>query len=75
MYLQEVVKKYELLGITFHELRHTFASLMINEGANVKVVSDRLGHADLNTYTHTLESAKKASACIFDKFQKSINNA
>ena len=79
MYLQEVVKKYDLPGITFHELRHTCASLMISEGANVKVVSDRLGHADasitLNTYTHTLESAKKASACIFDKFQKSINNA
>lgn len=42
--------------VTFHELRHYFASLLIRRGLSVKVVQDRLGHASadetLRTYTH-----------------------
>src|SRR5713226_4589324 len=40
----------------FHDLRHTHASLLLKEGIHAKVVSERLGHADvgitLNTITH-----------------------
>ncbi len=43
-------------GLTFHDLRHLYASLLIRHGESVKVVQARLGHADasetLNTYSH-----------------------
>lgn len=43
-------------GTGFHALRHYYASLLIRQGASVKVVQARLGHASavetLNTYSH-----------------------
>jgi integrase len=43
-------------GTHFHELRHFYASLLIDGGESVKVVQSRLGHASadetLNTYAH-----------------------
>lgn len=45
-----------LKGFDFHELRHYYASLLIDSGASVKVVQARLGHKSaeetLNTYSH-----------------------
>lgn len=45
-----------------HTLRHTFASLAIRKGVNIKVVSDILGHASTNftynTYVHILDEQK-----------------
>lgn len=44
-----------------HQLRHHFASLLIQEGASVKVVQRRLGHASakttLDTYGHLFPDA------------------
>ena len=46
----------------FHALRHTFASLMIEGGCDVKTVSTILGHSDIattmNIYVHPSESSK-----------------
>lgn len=43
-------------GVTYHDLRHFYASLLIHRGASVKVVQARLGHKSavetLNTYSH-----------------------
>jgi integrase len=43
-------------GVTFHDLRHYYASLLIRHGESVKVVQNRLGHKNavetLNTYSH-----------------------
>jgi integrase len=42
--------------VTFHDLRHYYASLLIRHGESVKVVQKRLGHATatetLDTYSH-----------------------
>ena len=32
-------------GLTYHDLRHTAASLMVRSGANVKAIQNQLGHA------------------------------
>lgn len=52
----------QLAGIdksfTFHDLRHTHASLLLLDGINPKIVQERLGHASiemtLDTYSHLL---------------------
>ena len=47
-----------------HTLRHTFATLMLDEGADINAIKELLGHADLNAtqvYTHTsIEKLKTA---------------
>ncbi|KEZ84882.1 integrase [Clostridium sulfidigenes] len=66
-----VPKDYmQLKQISFHGLRHTHATLLIFNGENVKVVSDRLGHRDisitLNTYTHIMDDMKNNTAKLLD---------
>ena len=48
----------ELDGLTLHEARHTFASLLIDSGANAKAVQEFMGHSKIQTtfdvYGHLL---------------------
>lgn len=61
----------QLPKITFHGLRHTHATMLIANGENIKVVSQRLGHSDirmtLNTYTHIVDDMNKNTAQLLDK--------
>lgn len=61
-----LIDKTELPRIRFHDLRHTHASLLLANGENVKVVSERLGHANiritLDTYAHVLPTMQKGAA-------------
>lgn len=58
--------KAELPRIRFHDLRHTYASLALANKISPKVVSDRLGHANvaftLQTYAHVYEEEHRAAA-------------
>lgn len=66
------IKKIGLPPITFHELRHTSATLLINQGVHMKTISSRLGHSKIGTtmdlYGHALDSADEAAANTFDQF-------
>ena len=42
-----VVKRAGLQSVRFHDLRHTFASLMLLRGAKPKVISEALGHSSV----------------------------
>jgi site-specific recombinase XerD len=42
-----LLRKAELPRIRFHDLRHTFATLMLLQGVHVKVVSEMLGHSSI----------------------------
>jgi hypothetical protein len=59
----------DLARIWFHDLRHTHASLLIMDGVPVKVVSERLGHANvaftMHTYQHLLPGMSPAAARQF----------
>lgn len=58
--------KDKIRYLKFHGLRHTYASLLIEQGENPKTVQHNLGHADvgltLQIYAHSYESAQKNAA-------------
>lgn len=65
------------LGIgnfTFHRLRHTHASILISNGANMKAVQSRLRHSNIqttmNTYSHLLKETEEETANLFDELVK-----
>jgi len=67
---RRIIKRAGLRGIRIHDLRHTHASLMLTAGVHPKVVSERLGHANigitLDIYSHVLPGLQEAAADKFD---------
>ncbi len=61
--LNEYADKAGVKRIRVHDLRHSHASLLINKGQNILIVSQRLGHSDitqtLNTYSHLFPNVQK----------------
>lgn len=50
-------------SLSYHSLRHGFATRLINHGIPINVVRDQLGHANVNitmTYLHFTEDSKRA---------------
>lgn len=58
-YFQKAIQASGVKPIRIHDLRHSHATWLINNGANIVAVSKRLGHASieqtLKTYTHLLQ--------------------
>jgi integrase len=58
-------------GLRFHDLRHFYASLLINHGESVKVVQARLGHASasetLDTYAHLWPDNEERTRAAVDE--------
>lgn len=61
--LVAIAKKAEVPIIRVHDLRHTQATLLLESGANIKDVQERLRHEDirttLQTYSHVTEDRKR----------------
>ena len=62
--------KAKLRHVRIHSLRHTFASMLIAQGENVKYISSQLGHASvqitLDRYGHLFPDEKRTSATRFE---------
>lgn len=54
------LKRHDLPKITFHELRHTNASLLIANGVDAVTLSKRLGHADKTVTLNTLNDKQNS---------------
>jgi integrase len=70
------VRRAELEGLTFHDLRHTYASLMVASGASAHVIAEQLGHRDarlvLQRYGHLYPGASRKAAIDLDLYLQAI---
>jgi len=66
-----IAKRAGLQGVRFHDLRHTFASLMLLRGAKPKVISEALGHASvaftMDVYSHIIEGMQSDAMALLDE--------
>ena len=64
--LHHVLDKAGLQRIRFHDLRHTFATIALQNGVDIKTVSSMLGHFSagftLDTYAHVTTAAQTEAA-------------
>lgn len=68
---KRIAKDAGIAGARLHTLRHSHASILLNAGANIKDVSDRLGHSNvsitLNKYGHVTPERQAETAARFDQ--------
>ena len=66
----KLIEDNNLRKITFHDLRHSFGSVIFNYTGDIKVVSDLLGHSNISTtsdiYVKTDEMHKKEALSNFN---------
>ena len=69
--LHRVLKRAGLPRVRFHDLRHTFATLALQNGVDIKTVSGMLGHFSagftLDTYAHVTTAVQKEAAKAMEK--------
>ena len=68
---EPALKKAGLRRIRIHDLRHTYASLLINQGENLKYIQNQLGHASISTtvdiYGHLMPDSHKDASARLDE--------
>ena len=66
-----IVARARLKGVRFHDLRHTFASIMLLRGAKPKVISEALGHSSvaftMDTYSHIIDGMQEDAMALLDE--------
>jgi integrase len=69
-YFHPALEKAEIDRIRWHDLRHTKASLMIEQKENLKYIQTQLGHSSptvtLNVYAHLLNPINQEAACRYE---------
>lgn len=65
-HFKPALKAAKLPKIRFHDLRHTYASLLIEQGENIKYIQNQLGHSSptvtLNVYAHLIKPTNQEAA-------------
>ncbi len=76
-HLKMILKTINLDDRRFHDLRHTYATIALQNGDNIKTVSKNLGHATvaftLDVYGHVSEEMEKASADSMHKYIEKVS--
>jgi len=74
--LKVIVKGLGLDGIRFHDLRHTFALISLQNGDDIKTLQQNMGHTNISTtldiYGHVSEKMKKDSADRMDAYIETL---
>ena len=65
-HFEPALKKAGIEKIRFHDMRHTDASLLIEQGENITYIQEQLGHSSpsvtLNVYAHLIKSDNQSAA-------------
>ena len=73
---EKILRDTGLEHIRFHDLRHTFATMALQNGVDVKTVSSMLGHYDagftLRTYTHATRQMQEQAAEKMGNFMERV---
>lgn len=73
-YLSRVINHKLGIRFKFHYLRHTHATMLLEQGIHPKIVQERLGHekvsTTLDTYSHDSMNMQKNAIDILDNAQK-----
>lgn len=73
--LHKLQERAGIPQIRFHDLRHSFATLSIEQGMDIKTISHMLGHTDagftMNTYMHVTDSMQQNVADTMGELLKS----
>ncbi|MCP3031952.1 site-specific integrase [Halobacillus sp. A1] len=74
------IKRTGFKFIRFHDLRHTAATILINQGVHAKVISERLGHADIKTTMniygqYVRQADEEAADKLNTLFQPQVNKS
>lgn len=77
-WLNKFIEKNSLQHFTPHSLRHTFATLQIAAGVDLRTLQSRTGHAQastlVNIYSHALKSAEAAASEALDNMLTPTNH-
>lgn len=69
-YCSRIIRNELNIPFKYHALRHTHATILTENGANIKGIQERLGHSDvtitLNKYVHNTDSIKNECVDIFE---------
>ena len=70
-FFNPALKKAGLSKIRFHDLRHTYASLLIDQGENIKYIQSQLGHSSptmtLDIYAHLMKPTNQKAVVQLEK--------
>ena len=74
--LGRVLARAGIPKVRFHDLRHTFATIALQNGVDIKTVSGMLGHFSagftLDTYAHVTSDMQKQAAVVTEDFMSNI---
>lgn len=69
--LQQILERADCKKVRFHDLRHTFATMSLEHGMDVKTLSAIIGHVSakttLNIYTHITNEMQENAAASIDR--------
>ena len=76
--LRRITKRMNMEGFRFHDLRHSYATLCLSEGVDIKTLQSNLGHHTpaftMEQYGHCTDEMKQASANRLESFIRSVSN-
>ena len=76
--LKPLLKRAGLPQIRFHDLWHTFATLLLSRGTHPKVVQEMLGHANISTTVQKYKTLRPSLPSLTSRWRcraiNTINN-
>ena len=76
--LRRITKRMGMEGFRFHDLRHSYATLCLSEGVDIKTLQSNLGHHTstftLEQYGHCTDEMRQASAKRLESFIQSLSD-